>query len=39
MAKHIHADLMMQYAQDAAITPRPWEWWEVCRLRRSMGVH
>ncbi len=29
MAKHIHADLMLQYAQDAMETPRPWERWEV----------
>ena len=26
---HIHADLMLQYAQDAMETPRPWERWEV----------
>ena len=30
MAKHIHAELMMQYAQDAMETPEPWERWEVC---------
>ena len=29
MAKHVHAELMMQYAQDAMETPRPWERWEV----------
>ena len=28
MAKHIHAEMMMQYAQDAMETPRPWERWE-----------
>ena len=28
MAKHIHAELMMQYAQDAMETPRPWERWQ-----------
>ena len=28
--KHKHAELMMQYAQDAMETPRPWERWEVC---------
>ena len=28
MAKHIHADLMLQYAQDAMETPRPWERWQ-----------
>ena len=27
--KHKHAELMMQYAQDAQETPRPWERWEV----------
>ena len=27
--KHKHAELMMQYAQDAMETPRPWERWEV----------
>ena len=26
--KHKHAELMMQYAQDAMETPRPWERWE-----------
>ena len=25
---HIHAELMMQYAQDAMETPEPWERWE-----------
>ena len=29
MAKHIHADLMLQYAQDAQETDKPWERWEV----------
>ena len=29
MAKHIHADLMLQYAQDAMETDKPWERWEV----------
>lgn len=38
MAKHIHADLMMQYAQDAAITPRPWEWWEVYDTGRWISL-
>ena len=28
MAKHIHAEMMMQYAQDAMETPRPWERWQ-----------
>jgi hypothetical protein len=26
--KHAHADAMMQYAQDAMETDRPWERWE-----------
>jgi hypothetical protein len=29
--KHIHADLMEQYAQDAMETDKPWERWEVYR--------
>jgi len=28
MTKHVHAELMMQYAQDAAETDQPWERWE-----------
>lgn len=28
MTAHQHAALMLQYAQDAAETPRPWERWE-----------
>lgn len=28
MTKHIHAELMAQYAQDALETDRPWERWE-----------
>ncbi len=28
MAAHVHAALMLQYAQDAAETDRPWERWE-----------
>ena len=27
--KHKHAELMMQYAQDAMETDKPWERWEV----------
>ena len=26
--KHPHAELMMQYAQDAMETDKPWEWWQ-----------
>ena len=29
MTSHKHAALMLQYAQDAAETDRPWERWEV----------
>lgn len=29
MPKHVHAELMMQYAQDAMENERPWELWEV----------
>ena len=28
MSKHIHADLMLQYAQDAMTTDKPWLLWE-----------
>lgn len=28
MKRHIHAELMMQYAQDAMETDKPWERWE-----------
>ena len=28
MTKHVHAELMMQYAQDAMETDEPWERWE-----------
>lgn len=29
MSKHIHAELMLQYAQDAMETDKPWERWET----------
>ena len=29
MSAHVHAALMLQYAQDAAETDSPWERWEV----------
>jgi hypothetical protein len=35
MNKHKHAELMMQYAQDAMTTDTPWELWE-CRVPRSL---
>jgi len=28
--KHIHAELMMEYAKDAMETDKPWERWEKC---------
>ncbi len=28
MTKHVHADLMLQYAHDAQETDEPWERWE-----------
>lgn len=28
MTKHVHAELMMQYAQDSMETDKPWERWE-----------
>lgn len=30
MTKHIHAELMMEYAKDAMETDKPWERWEFC---------
>ena len=36
MAKHIHAELMMQYAQDAMETDKPWERWE-CNTGDGLG--
>jgi len=35
MTKHIHADLMAQYAQDALETDKPWERWEFCRSKNK----
>ena len=29
MTKHVHAELMMQYAKDAMTTDEPWSLWEV----------
>ncbi|MDO4708234.1 MAG: hypothetical protein Q4B94_00155 [Pseudomonadota bacterium] len=29
MRKHIHAEEMLEYAQDAQMTDKPWEWWEL----------
>lgn len=29
MPKHIHADLMIQYAKDATETDKPWDRWEI----------
>ena len=29
MAKHIHADSMLQYAKDAMKTDEPWKLWEI----------
>lgn len=31
MTAHKHATLMLQYAQDAAETDKPWERWEILR--------
>jgi hypothetical protein len=33
MGKHIHADLMMEYAKDAAESMTPWDKWE-CKTPR-----
>ena len=29
MTKHVHAELMMQYAQDAMETSEPWDRWQI----------
>ncbi|MCW7549232.1 hypothetical protein OO184_15140 [Photorhabdus sp. APURE] len=29
MTKHVHAELMLQYAQDAFKTDEPWKMWEI----------
>lgn len=29
MPRHVHAELMMEYAQDAMENERPWELWEL----------
>ena len=34
---HKHAQLMLQYAQDAAETDRPWERWEVLVADKWVG--
>ena len=31
MTKHIHVELMAQYAIDALHSETPWEWWEYLR--------
>lgn len=38
MSKHIHAELMAQYAQDAAETDKPWERWQVRQWHREGSV-
>ena len=34
MSKHIHAEPMLQYAQDAMETDKPWERWECSKSGR-----
>ncbi|MCC8463864.1 hypothetical protein [Photorhabdus bodei] len=34
--KHVHAELMMQYAQDALRTDEPWKLWE-CENKKGEG--
>ena len=36
--KHIHADLMLQYAQDAQETPEPWSRWEFNSIGRINSI-
>lgn len=39
MSKHVHAELMMQYAQDAMETDKPWERWQSCsQINSSEGL-
>ena len=35
---HVHAELMMQYAQDAMETDKPWELWEVRHHDKWCGL-
>ena len=35
---HVHADLMLQYAQDAMETSEPWELWEVLHHDKWCGL-
>ena len=35
MPAHKHAHLMMQYAEDALTTDKPWELWEFCLEGKS----
>ena len=37
MTAHKHAALMLQYAQDAAETDRPWERWETSESKTKIG--
>lgn len=38
MTKHIHAELMMQYAQDALETNTPWERWECTNAIKEQWI-
>lgn len=37
MTAHVHAALMLQYAQDAAETDTPWERWETSESKTKIG--
>lgn len=37
MSAHVHAALMLQYAQDAAETDSPWERWETSESKTKIG--
>lgn len=39
MSKHTHADLMMQYAQDAMTTDKPWELYQCLVGNEWKSVH
>ena len=39
MSAHIHAELMKQYAEDAMVTDKPWELWEVLGMAQYLPLY
>jgi len=39
MTKHIHADLMMQYAKDAMESETPWDNWEIFDIVLNIWIN